>query len=376
MEITKEFLDRVKFLCGEIRKEEWSGILFYEQEGSIKDPENMIIRPKEILLMDVGNSVHTEYKFTGEVSSFIMDNNLMLCKYGHIHSHNTMGVFFSPEDDGELNRNCDTHNYYLSLIVNNYMDMIAKVVFAATPATFACPDEDGEVYSLSVQGLKKLMFIYDCQIVMPESISVTDDFRTRLAVVQKRTEEAKKRAAAEAAKKAKQNPPVQVQGLAGQAPINRSGIPNSTPPSSPNGTTANMKALPGGKTKEEWGETPDTSSNPYEDFICYLLRRGSEVKADTIDKAMLTADDDYNSGTVDVVESIMDNYTTYYDNYYCVDEKGLDTKHFLDVIEEVIAELEMSEGFTWTDKLAGELRLLGNRAEEAFEQLKTKEKQD
>lgn len=335
----------------------------------------MVIRPKEILLMDVGTKAHTEYKFTGEVSGFIMDNNLMMCKYGHIHSHNTMGVFFSGEDDGELNRNCDTHNYYLSLIVNNYMDMIAKVVFASTPATFSCPDEHGEVYSLSVQGLKKLMFVYDCKIVMPEVITVTDDFRTRLAEIKRRTAEANKKAAEEAAKKAKQNPPVQVQGLAGQAPVSRG--PNPTPPSSPIGTSANMKALPGGKIKAEgWGEDKDLTTNPYEDFICYLLRRGSEVKADTIDKAMLTADDDYNSGTVDVVESIMGSYTTYYDNYYCVDEKGLDTKHFLDVIEEVIAELEMSEGFTWTNKLAGELRLLGNRAEEAFENFKTEEKQN
>lgn len=388
LEITKEFQDKVKFLCNEVSDLEWSGILFYDQEGTIKDPENMVIRPREILLMDIGTKGHTEYKFTAEVSNFMFDNNLMLCKYGHIHSHNTFGVFFSGEDDGELNRNCETHNYYLSLIVNNLMQMIAKVVFSATPNSFLCPDEDGEGYELKVKGLKNLMFVYDCDIIKPDTIEVTDTFRERLEVIQKRTAEENKRKAEEAAKKAKEAAEKnKTQQQAGQG-LSRGGNPTNPNPGPPIPTTgtANMKALPGGKTKEENFHTSNKGSEDslfsdeeglYDDFICFLLRRGSEVKKDTVAAAMIQAQFDFVSGEDNIVESISNNYSTYYDNYYCVDEKGLDTEHFMDCLEEVIATLELEEeANVWTGKLAAELRILGNRAEFAIEQLKNSDKQN
>lgn len=52
------------------------------------------------------------------------NEHLEECRIGHIHSHNTMGVFFSGTDWGELEDNAPNHNYYLSLIVNNFMDFL------------------------------------------------------------------------------------------------------------------------------------------------------------------------------------------------------------------------------------------------------------
>ena len=44
-------------------------------------------------------------------------------KVGHIHSHNVMRVFFSGTDMDELHDNAPSHNFYVSLIVNNLLTL-------------------------------------------------------------------------------------------------------------------------------------------------------------------------------------------------------------------------------------------------------------
>ena len=89
---------QIQYLCQEIPKVEWSGVLFYRVEGTIKDPKNMKIILEEILLMDKGSSTYTEYAFDSSVVEHIMDNeHLEDCKIGHVHSHNTMGKLFEKQ---------------------------------------------------------------------------------------------------------------------------------------------------------------------------------------------------------------------------------------------------------------------------------------
>ena len=61
-------------------------------------------------------------------------------------------VFFSGTDWSELEDNASNHNYYLSLIVNNFMDFCAKVCFIAEAKNetfnFEAKDEQGKRYSL------------------------------------------------------------------------------------------------------------------------------------------------------------------------------------------------------------------------------------
>jgi hypothetical protein len=54
-----------------------------------------------------------------------------------------MNVFFSGTDMGELNDNSPKHNIYLSLIVNNYLDMTAKLAFIGKPYSYVCKDDKG-----------------------------------------------------------------------------------------------------------------------------------------------------------------------------------------------------------------------------------------
>jgi hypothetical protein len=132
--ISKELQDQIYWLCNNIHDDEWSGVLFYKiLEGDFGD-QNCVVSVEYLYLMDIGSATYTEYDFASpELISFLMKNpDKRKMKYGHIHSHNKMGVFFSPTDMDELKSNAPNHNFYLSLIVNNRNEMTAKVAFAVT----------------------------------------------------------------------------------------------------------------------------------------------------------------------------------------------------------------------------------------------------
>lgn len=118
----------MKHLCSEISAVEWSGVLFFETEGEINSEQGLTITPIDIYPMDKGSSAYTEYDFSEQVFDYY-DHfpERFGMKYGHIHSHNTMQSFFSGTDVQELIDNCVNHSYYVSLIVNNRNEMVARV---------------------------------------------------------------------------------------------------------------------------------------------------------------------------------------------------------------------------------------------------------
>ena len=78
------------YLCNKIPYQEWSGVLFYRVQGSIKDPENMICTLEDIYPMDKGSQTATDYEFDTSIFKHMEENNLEDCVMGHIHSHNSM----------------------------------------------------------------------------------------------------------------------------------------------------------------------------------------------------------------------------------------------------------------------------------------------
>ena len=188
IEMPTKVLNQIKFLCREIPKEEWSGILFYKVEGTIKDIKNVKFILEDILPLDKGSASFTQYSYDERYVDHIMKNpNLEDCKMGHIHSHNIMGVFFSGTDMSELQDNAPNHNYYLSLIVNNYMDFCAKVCFVGeaeeTNIIYNGRDEKGQSYPIhtikSSDSLK--LFVFDCKIQSDvNNLSVEADFEDKV----------------------------------------------------------------------------------------------------------------------------------------------------------------------------------------------------
>ena len=192
----EEVLNKIKYLCRAISKVEWSGILLYSVSGSITNPSEMVITLRDIIPMHKGSQVYTEYSFNEKKRDtsgyddkhidYVMNKpEAMDWKIGHIHSHNTMAVYFSGTDTEELEDNSPSHNYYLSLIVNNFMEFTAKVAVHAkveveVPVSFEATNDEGDSYSIKdqVYTLKReVVAVYDCGLETPqEEISVDVDF--------------------------------------------------------------------------------------------------------------------------------------------------------------------------------------------------------
>lgn len=183
MKFEDSLVDKIRFLCREISKEEWSGVLFYVVEGSIKDPENMTVTLKELFPMQKGVAAYTEYSFNEELIDFRMENpetNWM--RIGHMHSHNTMQTFFSGTDTSELHDNSEFHNYYLSVIVNNYFDVSARIAFRGRKLSYTIigKDEDGEEYQLVSGDGQDVMFYYECEVMREQqTLNVPKSFFKR-----------------------------------------------------------------------------------------------------------------------------------------------------------------------------------------------------
>jgi hypothetical protein len=133
--ISKNIEKQIRRLCSKFPTKEWSGNLFFiEKEGSILDIESLVIEAIDLFPADLGNGSYTEYDNMDRINSklyshqeYMDDKDILEASVGHIHSHNTMGSFFSPTDDTEITSHAKNHDYYLSLIVNNNMQCVAKI---------------------------------------------------------------------------------------------------------------------------------------------------------------------------------------------------------------------------------------------------------
>lgn len=194
--VSNEVLDKIKYLCKNIPQVEWSGPLFYTFEGDITKPETFKIHAKDILPLDKGTAAFTSYQIDDRFIDFMEENpERMDWNMGHCHSHNVMSVFFSGVDTQELQDNADTHNFYVSLIVNNYMDMVARVAFIGKANTsidevpYMALDGDGKPYVIQTAKfnvVKEKLYYFECEVISEkEVINVDEKFSARVAEIMK-----------------------------------------------------------------------------------------------------------------------------------------------------------------------------------------------
>ena len=110
---------KIRHLCSKVFNTEWSGNLFYKMTGTFAD-NNIEITCVDILPMDIGSSAYTEFEMSPEVATYMVENpELLDCKMGLIHSHQSFGTFFSGTDTATLQSEGKHRNHFLSLIINN-----------------------------------------------------------------------------------------------------------------------------------------------------------------------------------------------------------------------------------------------------------------
>ena len=174
---------------------EWSGVLFYKVQGSIKDPANMVCTLVDILLMDKGSHTATDFSYDNDVFKHMAKNDLEDCFAGLVHSHCSFSTFFSGTDISELEDNVENYNFYLSFITNNNNDYIAKLCFVAKneqtfDVVYQARDEKGALYDFTKEEkvvTQDKMFVFDCEII-PEFpvVKVSEDFMKRTEEIMKK----------------------------------------------------------------------------------------------------------------------------------------------------------------------------------------------
>lgn len=183
LKISPNLHKQILLLCTKVYSIEWSGVLFYTTEGEF-GKEDFSITAQELFLMDIGNSGATEYGADPMVVRHMMKHpELRDMNRGHIHSHHVMEAYFSGIDKDELVDNSKNHNYYLSLIVNNRGDMVAKVAFHSktkleTKKTISFLGNNGTPGERVIveTSEKEEVLYFDCQVELqegfPEALSI------------------------------------------------------------------------------------------------------------------------------------------------------------------------------------------------------------
>ena len=125
--IPKEVEKKIRFACQEVWDTEWSGILFFTYEGSFES-NDLVIKCKDIYIMDIGNQTYTEFDMNPDVISYMTAHQELLdCQIGLIHSHAGMSTFFSGTDQQTLKEEGKDRNNFVSLIVNNAGNYTAAI---------------------------------------------------------------------------------------------------------------------------------------------------------------------------------------------------------------------------------------------------------
>lgn len=157
--------------CRKFPNIEWSGVCYYKMEGTMLS--NLKIRLFDFVPLTADTSAHTFFQYGTEhlqyaVEQGILDNDL---QFGDIHSHNTMKVFFSSTDNADLVKNTEHYLFFLSVVVNNAGDIIAKV--CQNVKTQITATNNGVV---SVIKETSDIAIADAQIIFEEITQIDDVF--------------------------------------------------------------------------------------------------------------------------------------------------------------------------------------------------------
>lgn len=116
--ITPSLEEKIRFLCARFPANEYSGVLFYDYTGRFED-NSLVLTAKDFCLMDYGSATYTEFNKSAEICNYMIENDLLGCQQGLMHSHDQMPTFFSGTDLSTLQEEGSDMNNFLSLIVNN-----------------------------------------------------------------------------------------------------------------------------------------------------------------------------------------------------------------------------------------------------------------
>lgn len=191
--VTEGMINKIRYICGEFPTKEWSGVLFYDIKGSLKKPNLIEIKAFDFYPLDLGSTSYTEFEYSPDFAAYIARNpSLMDHQMGLIHSHNNMGVFFSGTDTATLQEQAPLYKKFLSVIVNNRMDIVAKLaVYTESDITnnteiiSTTSYQDIDYTNKKINNNSKItkvykekeVWVYDCDIIKEGKEIVDKEFK-------------------------------------------------------------------------------------------------------------------------------------------------------------------------------------------------------
>lgn len=191
--VTEGMINKIRYICGEFPTKEWSGVLFYDIKGSLKKPNLIEIKAFDFYPLDLGSASYTEFEYSPDFAAYIARNPLLMDhQMGLIHSHNNMGVFFSGTDTATLQEQAPLYKKFLSIIVNNRLDIVAKLaVYTESDITnnteiiSTTNYQDIDYTNKKINNNSKLtkvfkkkeIWVYDCDIIKEGKEIVDEEFK-------------------------------------------------------------------------------------------------------------------------------------------------------------------------------------------------------
>ena len=125
--VPRKVEEKIRYLIRKFPSTEWSGVLFYTHTGTFEN-NDLEIHCEDIYPMDLGTTGWTEFKMTEEVTAYMAENiELFDCELGLIHSHHSMGAFFSGQDSKMLQQEGNDMNCFVSLVVDTRGTYVAAI---------------------------------------------------------------------------------------------------------------------------------------------------------------------------------------------------------------------------------------------------------
>lgn len=182
--------EEIDFLLKHYPNKEWSGVLFYEIEGTIKDIKNLKVIVHDMFVMDVGTGGSSSFNWDEELVGFMMDTpGIKTMRKGDIHSHHTMQAYFSGTDWADVGKNSNAFDWLLSIVVSSTHNWVGKIIARASHIVqIEMIDEKRESFKVEAKQDEGVVVIsYDLDMgYKPKQFNVSDNFMERLKTLEER----------------------------------------------------------------------------------------------------------------------------------------------------------------------------------------------
>lgn len=201
--ITEELERKIRYYLDRFPNTEYSGTLFYKVTGSFKDM-NFEITAFDFILQDIGTSTYTEFNMSSDVVAYMVENPELLGEdvyQGLMHSHHTMGAFFSGTDYATLREEGSDRTHFLSLIIDTrgtYQAAITRIVEEEMTATgsarFLTFNEQEASQPISYTFKRKRLEYFMLNVERPQLPNPYLELSQRIEEVQRQKAEAARKA--------------------------------------------------------------------------------------------------------------------------------------------------------------------------------------